>query len=140
MSPSGKRLKPSWSRVVANRNQLWSLAGIARAVQFRPGRAFDSADIMPGRHRLGAEVAGEAEQVGELDTLVAADAGDRCLTARVAVSEVVDHGGAEAFLGVDDVVRDAEPVGHVAGVGDVAPGAAGRPCDPQRRHGHTAAA
>ena len=94
-------------------------------MQFGPRRTLDAPYVVPGRHRLTAEVACEPEQVGELHTLVAAHAWHRRLALGVAVGERGDDRVAEALLGVDDVVRDAEMVGHAAGVVDVAPGAAG---------------
>ena len=44
--------------------------------------------------------------------------------AEVAVDEAVDHRLAEAALVVEDVMRDAERLGHAARVVDVLPGAA----------------
>ena len=44
---------------------------------------------------------------------------------RVAVGEIVDHGFAEAALIVEHVMRDADPLGDIAGVVDVVAGAAG---------------
>ena len=80
---------------------------------------------MAGRQRVGAEVARGLEQVGELDRLVAGDAGHRRLAGEVAVGEAVDHRLAEAALVVEHVVRNAERLGDAARVVDVLAGAAG---------------
>jgi hypothetical protein len=78
-----------------------------------------------GGHGLGAQVAGHVQQVAELDGLVAAHAGDRRLAAQIGVGEVLDHLLLEAAFVVQDVVRDADPLGRHAGVHDVLAGAAG---------------
>ena len=80
---------------------------------------------MAGGHGGGAEIAGGGEEVGELDGLVAGDAGDRRLAPRVALGERLDHRLAEARLVVEHVMRDAELRGDLARVVDVLPGAAG---------------
>ena len=51
--------------------------GVGGAVQLgAAARADHPPDIMAGRETVGAEIAGNAEQVGELDPLVAAHAGN----------------------------------------------------------------
>ena len=70
-------------------------------------------------------LAGEPEQVAELDRPVALDARDRRLAGEIALGEAVDHRFPEAVLVVEDVVRDAQGLGHAARVVDVATGAAG---------------
>ena len=100
-------------------------AAIDRAVQLGPGGAHDAPRIVAGGERVRAEIAGERQQVAELDALVAAHAGDRRLAAQVGLGEVLDHRFAEARLVVEDVVADAEPVRDPAGVVDVLAGAAG---------------
>ena len=82
-------------------------------------------DIMSGRERRGAEFARGRQQIAKLDRAVALDAGHRRLAERVAVGEIVDHRFAEAALVVEHVMRNADPLGDVAGVVDVLPGAAG---------------
>ena len=82
-------------------------------------------DVVAGRQHLGAELARGAEQVAELDRHVAVDAGHRRLARDVALGEAVDHRLLEAALVVEDVVRNADPVGDRAGVVDVLAGAAG---------------
>ena len=86
---------------------------------------------MAGGEAVGAEVAGEAEQVGELDALVAATRrGSACgpraySSAKRSITLV-----AEAALIVEDIMGDAEPVGDGARIVDVAAGAAAlRPPD-----------
>ena len=100
---------------------------VGGAAQLRPIRTLDAPHVMPGRHRLRAEVARQGQQIRELHRHVAADAGHRRLPGGVAVGEVADHGTSEPGLRVDHVVRDAEAVGHVPRVVDVLPGAAGTP-------------
>ncbi len=80
---------------------------------------------MAGRHGVGVELACRRQEVGELDRLVAGDAGDRRLAARIALGERLDHRLAEARLVVEHVMRDAELGGDLAGVVDVLAGAAG---------------
>ncbi len=80
---------------------------------------------MAGREAIGAEIAGEAEQIGELHPLVAADAGDRRAPARIFVGEALDHAVAEAAFIVEDIMGDAEPLGDRLGVVNVLARAAG---------------
>jgi hypothetical protein len=80
---------------------------------------------MPRGEAVGAEVAGEGEQVGELDRLVARDAGDGRSAPRIFVGEAIDHAALEAGLVVEDVMGDSEPLGDGSSVVDVAAGAAG---------------
>ena len=80
---------------------------------------------MSGRQRLGAELARGREQIRELDLLVAQYARHRRLARDVALDERLDHGGAEALLVVEHVMRDAELCRDQARVVDVVAGAAG---------------
>ena len=64
------------------------------------------------------------QQVRELDPLVAAHAGDRSAAGGVGRGEVVDHGRLEAGFEIEDVVRDAKPIGDGARILDVAAGTA----------------
>jgi hypothetical protein len=68
---------------------------------------------MAGRQAIGAELAGQAEQVGELHALVAAMQGIGVRPAHIFVGEAVDHAFAEAALIVEDIMGDAEPVGDL---------------------------
>ena len=95
---------------------------------------------MAGRQRVGAEILGGVEQIGELDELVAGDAGHRRLAAGVALGESVDHLLAEAALVVEHVMRDAEPRRDPAGVVDVLARRSRRPCDASPRRDRRAAA
>ena len=80
---------------------------------------------MAGRQHLGAELARGLQQVAELDRLIAVHARHRRFAGHVALGETVDHRFLEAALVVEDVMRNADPFGHRAGVMDVAAGAAG---------------
>ena len=82
-------------------------------------------DVMTGGKRRGAEFARGRQQIAELDRAVALDAGHRRFARSVAVGEIVDHQFAEAALVIEHVMRDADPLGDIAGVVDVLPGAAG---------------
>ena len=98
---------------------------VGRAEQRAAAADGARAHVMAGRHRRGVELARRGEQVGELDRLVAGDAGDRRLASGIALRERLDDGLAEARLVVEHVMRDAEPRRHLAGIVDVAAGAAG---------------
>ena len=82
-------------------------------------------DVMPGGQRRGAELARGLQQIAELDRAVALDARHRRLAGGIAVGEIVDHLLAESALVVQHVMRNADPLGDVAGIVDVLPGAAG---------------
>src|SRR3546814_2641311 len=79
---------------------------------------------MTGRERVGAQVARQLEQIGELRPHVALHARDRRAAGEIFVGEIVDHLLAEARFVVEDVMRDAQPVAHRARVADVAARAA----------------
>ncbi|MNT80253.1 hypothetical protein D3C72_2196910 [compost metagenome] len=70
-----------------------------------------AADVVAGRHGLGAQVAGDVQQVAELDRLIAADAGDRRLALQIGVRELVDDRVLEAAFIVQDVMRNADQFG-----------------------------
>ena len=90
-----------------------------------PGTAARAAaDVVAGSQRLGAEFPRGAQEVGELDGLVAGDTGNGRFAGDVALGERVDDGLAEPLLVVEDIVRDAERLGDAPRVGDVLPGAA----------------
>ena len=84
-------------------------------------------DIMAGGERGSAKLARGREQIAKLDRAVALDAGHRRLARGVAVGEIVDHRFTKPALVVQHVVRDADPLGDVAGVVDVLAGAARAP-------------
>ena len=98
---------------------------LAGAVERAAGGRRARRHVMAGRQNRGAELARGAEQVLELDRHVAVDAGHRRLARDIAFGESVDHRLLEAALVVEHVMRNADPVGDVAGVVDVLPGAAG---------------
>ena len=70
---------------------------------------------MAGGDELGADAVGVVEQLAELDPVVALHAGIRRAPGRVLVDEVVDD-LPELVLQIERVERDAELVGHAAGV------------------------
>ena len=125
MPPSGKRRKSSCSRRGGEEEIALVALEIDRPVEMPVAAPAPGPDIVAGRQRVGAEVAGRAEQVGELDRLVAGDARHRRLAGDIAVGEAVDDRLAEALLVVEDIVGDAEGFGDAARVVDVLAGAAG---------------
>lgn len=78
---------------------------------------------MAGGEAVGAELAGEAQEVGKLHPLVAGDAGDRRAPARIFVGEALDHALPEAALIVEDMMSDAQPRRHRLRVENVLAGA-----------------
>ena len=80
---------------------------------------------MSGRKRGSTELARGLEQIAKLDRAVALDARHRRLARGVAVGEIVDHRLAKAVLVVQHVMRNADPLGDIARVVDILPGAAG---------------
>ena len=80
---------------------------------------------MSRRHGVGPKVARRLQEVGELDVLIAAHAGDRRLAGEIAFGEGRDDLFAKAALVVEHVMRDPELRRDRACVMDVAPCAAG---------------
>ena len=72
---------------------------------------------------LGADLAGGEEKLIELEVVIAEGAGYRGAAGEVLADEGADYLCLEAVLGVDEVVRDAEVLGYVAGIVDVVDGA-----------------
>ena len=97
-------------------------------------------DVVAGRQHLGAELARGAEQIVELDRLVALDAGHRRLARDVALGEAVDHRLLEAALVVEHVVRNADALGDARGRRGCPGRRSRRPCDGSPRRGRRAAA
>ena len=97
---------------------------IGGAVELGPRRADLAPHVMPGRQRVGAEVARGGQEIAELDGLVAADARDRGLAAEIGIGEIVDDLGAEAGLVIEHVMGDGEPLRHLPRIVDVLAGAA----------------
>ena len=98
---------------------------LACAIERTARRGRSGRDIVAGRHGIGAEVPGRFQEVGELDVLIAADAGDRRLARDVSVGERRDDLFAETAFVVEHVMRDPELRRDGSCVVDVAPGAAG---------------
>ncbi len=98
---------------------------VAAAMEFGTGLAQDAADVMAGGQRLGAELARGAQEVAKLHRAIAGDARHGRLAAQVGVGEGVHHLVAEAAFVIEHVMRDAETVGHLAGIADVLAGATG---------------
>ncbi len=99
---------------------------IAGAMQFGPVRPGKAPRVMAGREGAGAEIARHAQEIAELDALVAADARDPArLAAPVAIGEILDHGGAKPRLVIEDSNGDAEALGDPRRVAHILPGAAG---------------
>src|ERR1700754_4290347 len=82
-------------------------------------------NIMSSHQRLCAELARRGKEIVKLDRAVALDARHRRLAANIAVGKAVDHRFTEAVLVIQHVVRNADPLGDVARIMDVLPGAAG---------------
>jgi len=81
-------------------------------------------DIMAGGEAVGAKLARERDQVGELDPLVACRARHRGPAARIFVGKAVDHAAAEAAFIIEHIMGDAEPIGDHLRVVNVLPRAA----------------
>ena len=82
-------------------------------------------DVMTGRKHARAKIASGFQKVAKLDRLITLQAGHWRLSGKIAVGETVDYGFLEALFVVEDVMRNADPLRHGAGVMDVAAGAAG---------------
>ena len=100
--------------------------GIGGAIKRAPARrVLARDDIVAGRQRVGAQIPGGFEQIGEFDVLVAGDAGDRRLAGDIGARERLDHPLAKPRLIVEHIMGNAEPRRHVARVMNVLSGAAG---------------
>ena len=98
--------------------------GVGGAVQFRARRPLDAANIMAGGKAIRAQLARHVQQIGELGTHVAADAGHRRAPGEVIVGEGFDHFLAKRAFVVVDVMRDAQSFGDRARILDIVAGAA----------------
>ena len=65
---------------------------------------------MAGRQAIGAEIARQREQVGELGPMLHWTHGIGVRPASIVVGEAVDHAVAERAFVVEDIMRDAQPV------------------------------
>jgi hypothetical protein len=84
-----------------------------------------------GRQRIRAQVPRSGQQIGELDRLVAGNAGDRRFAGHIAFGKRVDHRFLEALFVVENIVRNAERFADAPGIINVLAGAAG-PCTVHR--------
>ena len=80
-----------------------------------PGRG-DHAGVVARRHRVEAELAGPAQEAVELQVAVAVDAGVRRTPGGVGGHVGLHHPGVEVGREVEDVVGDAQLLGHAPGV------------------------
>ena len=112
---------------------------VAGPIEFGSGRTCPQLDIMPGGEHLGVELLHRGQQLVELDLLVAGDTRNRRLAGNIAFGEGLHDRRLEALLVVQDVVGDAELVGHPARIVNVLAGATGSPAAPRPRHGRKAA-
>ena len=99
--------------------------GIGGAMQFGAIGPVHALDVMAGGHAIGVEIAGGFQQVLELHPFVAADAGHRRGTRKVAFGELVDHRVLEDVFVVQHVMGEAHFLGHPARIMDVTARAAG---------------
>ena len=100
------------------------LRRVGTAMQLGASVRIDTLDIMAGRKAVGAEVARRFQQIGEFDGLVAANAGDRGLAAKIAVGEILHHLVVKATFVIEHIMRDAEPSGDGARIVDIGTGTA----------------
>ncbi len=100
-------------------------AGVGALVELRAAAVDGASDIVPSRQAIGAKLAREGDQVGELHPLVAQRAGDRGPAAGIFLDELIDHPCPKAAFVVEHIVGDSEPVGDGLGIVDVLPGTAG---------------
>ena len=95
------------------------LAAVEGAVEFRSRLALHALDVVTRRHAVRAQIARDLQQVAELDRLVAAHAGDRGRAHEIGVGEILNHGVAEVALVIQNVMREADGLGHTARIIDV---------------------
>ncbi len=93
-------------------------------MQFGALRSFDAADIMAGCQTIGAQVARDLEQVGELHAHVTFDAGDGRPPRHIFVGKVGDDRFPETAFIIEDIMGDADTVSDSAGVAYILPRAA----------------
>ena len=110
-------------------------AGVAREPQLvAPGLLVAThAAVVAGGQPFSADLLRGRQQVVKLDVVVAQRAGDGRLAGQVALDEGPHHVGLKALLEVDHVEREAEEVGHAAGVVGVVERAAAAGVDNRQR-------
>ncbi|CAB5014900.1 unannotated protein [freshwater metagenome] len=104
------------------------LGRVCRAVKFDTGRTVGQARVVAGGHGVEAKVNRAIEHSGELNVLVAAQAGVGGTARRILGHEVVDDLGLELLGEIPHVERNAQHVSHPACIASVferaaAPGA-----------------
>jgi hypothetical protein len=82
---------------------------------------------VPGGKHLGIELLHRSQQLVKLDLLVADDTRNRCFAGNVAFGEGLHNSRLEALLVIQDIVRDAELIGHPARIVNVLSGTTGSP-------------
>ena len=100
-------------------------AVIHRPVQLRPARALEALHVMPGRQRVGPQVARGCQQVAELHPLIAAHAGNGRLAARIGVGKIEHHRVLEPAFVIQHVMGNVQLLGHAPGIVNVLARAAG---------------
>src|SRR5439155_374579 len=107
------------------------VGGCQKIAMARAVTPCSAVDIMAGGKRLGAKLPGARNEIGELDGLVATDAGHRGCAVEIARDEVVDHRSAETRLEIEHIVGNAELGRDPAGIVNVLSSTAG-PLAPDR--------
>ena len=92
---------------------------ISRSRKLRDTAFNRAADIVPGRHAVGAKIARRRQQVLELHRLVATHARDRRRAFQIRVCEVFHYLLAEAVLIIEHIMRNAERFSHAPRVMNV---------------------
>ena len=82
------------------------------------------ARVVAGRDQLRADLPRGQQQLIELEMVVAQAAGNRRAPGQVLGDERLHHLALEALLVVDQVIRNAQPLGHAPRVIDIVHGAA----------------
>ena len=94
-------------------------AGILCAKQLGTGGPHGTAHVMTRGEAIGIEFARHLEKIGELRPHIASYAWDRRAPREVIVGELFHHRFAKCALVIKYVVRDTQPIGNGARVGDV---------------------
>ena len=94
-------------------------ARVGALVQLGPALADNPPHIMAGGEAVGAKLARESDQVGELDALVAQGARHRGAPGAYSSAKRSITPVAEAAFIIEHIMGDAEPVGDLLGIVDV---------------------